>query len=111
MPLEILEKVIGFALPDRLTIAAAPWRPCWTWKQPFEFWWDPSWVTGLLLVSKRIGRVARKILSQRTWLDFYSHATCYGPVVSGRAKREARAYFGEFFEKDDPDLQVCVLEL
>ncbi|KPI41478.1 uncharacterized protein AB675_8986 [Cyphellophora attinorum] len=71
MPLEILEKIIGYAIPDsiRIMIWNLPCRVIWYWDPP-QWPWGATEPAGLLLVSKQVGRVARKILAQRFELRY-----------------------------------------
>jgi hypothetical protein len=72
MPTEILERIIGLAIPDTVEITSThtinPRNQ--TVEQDCPFDWEPVFIPHLLLVCKSVGRVARKILSQRVSIVF-----------------------------------------
>jgi hypothetical protein len=77
MPLEILEKIIGFAIPNHVLVRAThdfrPRRlesePEYQQYGPLE--WSHDWVaSSILLISKKIRQVARKIVHERMVFHF-----------------------------------------
>jgi hypothetical protein len=86
MPIELLEKIISFAIPDTVQITIpysntstprtqlSRWGRGWPvssriWKQSLPFEWTPKWLHGLLLVSKDVRQIARKILVEHVDFD------------------------------------------
>ncbi|KPI36752.1 uncharacterized protein AB675_11771 [Cyphellophora attinorum] len=63
MPTEIMEKIIGYAVPHYFTINAMYREKSRKQHNPFK--WEPSYLPNLLLVSKSIGNTARKVFSER----------------------------------------------
>ncbi|KPI35715.1 uncharacterized protein AB675_1263 [Cyphellophora attinorum] len=93
MPLEILEMIIAFAIPDIVTIHIISAHSSLAWEQPYEFWWGPIWVKNLLHVSKPIGRVAWKILCKRAVLKLEGFRMLSGAPVRAAGQKKAREYF------------------
>jgi hypothetical protein len=101
MPFEILEKIFALAIPNSVTICSITQYPAW--QKPWRFWWEPSWVKHLLLVSKRVGYVVRKILSQRFWLNFVSHKVCNDDLIRASVVAQGKSwdYFENLFAKEE----------
>ncbi|KPI41449.1 uncharacterized protein AB675_9012 [Cyphellophora attinorum] len=79
MPTEILKEIIQYTIPHVFTINATYCNN--TWEQYGPFKWSPSFLPGLLLVSKRIGRVARKILFERVKFCIWVHLTWFNCLL------------------------------
>lgn len=106
MPIEILEKIIALALPDAVQVIAWYYdkdSPCIlqiaTCKQHRPFEWRPDWIPGLLLVSRTVRRIARKILAQR--VDFEARRdyplSFFGRGTSGKVEKD----FSELLVRDE----------
>lgn len=106
MPTEIMEKIMGFIIPSKVLITA--WYHETTGKQLRPFKWEPEWSRGLLLISKTIGRVVRKVFFQRIGFDTwgegaytYTKAVFITDEVPADVKRKAREHFEAVFASDD----------
>jgi hypothetical protein len=103
MPTEILDKIIGLAIPDTVWIWATYRIGSWSWEQSQPFQWPHKWVPGLLVVSKRLRRVARKCLAPRFQLfckAHYSPFIIYGKMSADVAGK-TRDYFNDLFTRDE----------
>ncbi|KPI36823.1 uncharacterized protein AB675_11775 [Cyphellophora attinorum] len=114
MPTEILEKIIGFAMPDSPSLGVTAWyrvrswgsnRETDVWEQGYPFYWHPSqrWVPGLLLVSKAIRRVTRETLAYRTDFKVFALPTYVNFVhkVPTELKEKVKRYFDELLTRDE----------
>ncbi|KPI36745.1 uncharacterized protein AB675_11783 [Cyphellophora attinorum] len=66
MPQEILEKIIGFAIPERLKARMSYARYGYQGEHDYDGW--PLWIDNLTLVSKRIYCIVRPLLRDRAEL-------------------------------------------
>jgi hypothetical protein len=101
MPLEILEKIIGLAIFNIVWVAPKGIYPKWklpcrfTWEWAYSQWPWPRGTgpAGLLLVSKQIGRVARKILAGRLEIEFLHPMMDWEVAICARHQDQAKKYF------------------
>jgi hypothetical protein len=102
MPIEILERIIAFAIPNDISVKAAYIAE--RAKQQKPYGWSPPWIAGLLLVSKTIRAVAQRLIRARVHFDFV--ALKAGPRrrrldgALAHVGREAWAQFCGRLEKD-----------
>jgi hypothetical protein len=98
MPVEVLEKIIAFAMPDDAKVII--WSRGETrilpreWAERSWLQWYPMWLPGLLLVSKAIRHAARKGFLECIKLELLHAPTVVLPESgSSTKKNEAREYF------------------
>jgi hypothetical protein len=106
MPTEVLTKIMQYAIPQILAINAFYAKK--TWKQDEPFKWAPWPLPGLLLVSKRIGRIARKIFCERVKFRIYIQSAVndglfhtsrhLGADIPADVKTKLREHFEAVFE-------------
>jgi hypothetical protein len=106
MPTEILEKIIALAIPDVVRVVA--WYKNWglgcqrtIWEQMEPLNWEVKWVPGLLLVSKTIRQITRKVLVRDDNLNLEVRSIHFIPDVPVKLRRKTGEHFKEMLTRDE----------
>jgi hypothetical protein len=110
MPTEILEKIVAFAIPDKVEVST--WYRIKSWDSSRDTGTGSKnalsadcclnpWVSGMLLVSKAIRQVSRANMAYRTEFDVIANSAHFNQDLPTEVEKKVKEYFKELLTRNE----------